>query len=144
MNDNSAARKYPELLAVLKQSDVRAFCSIASVLDVVELQQCVDEWFFGMESLDVARYFLDRGIKVTAAGRHGFTLLHDAAYANNVALIEWLVEHGADPNSRALLEQTPLVQSDDGMAVDAIHALVRAGADVSFKTRADMQCCIGP
>ncbi len=131
MNDNSAARKYPELLAALKRRDVQAFYSIASELEVVELQQCVDEWALGMESMDVARYLFDRGVNVNASGRHGFTLLHDAAYANNVALIEWLVDHGANPDSRTHLERTPLVQADDGMAVDAIHALVNAGANVN-------------
>jgi hemoglobin len=68
---------------------------------------------------------------------HGRTLLHDAAGAGNLQVVEWLLELGADPNATYGGGHAPLYDvgnactAETGPAV--VHALVRAGARVDAR-----------
>jgi hemoglobin len=68
---------------------------------------------------------------------HGRTLLHDAADAGNLQVVEWLLELGADPNATDGGGHAPLYgvgnacKAETGAAV--VHALARAGAQVDAR-----------
>jgi hypothetical protein len=57
---------------------------------------------------DTARYLIDHGVDVKAAGQFGWTALHSASYQGITDLIEFLVSNGADVNAKDGLGQTPL------------------------------------
>ena len=74
---------------------------------------------------------------------YGRTLLHDAAGAGSLTIVELLLRLGADPNARAGFGHTPLYSvgnaysDENGGAV--VRALVHGGADVN--ARADVKRC---
>jgi ankyrin repeat protein len=57
---------------------------------------------------DTARYLLDHGADVNAAGQFGWTALHSASYQGITDLIEFLVSKGAKIDAKDGLGQTPL------------------------------------
>src|SRR4030095_14485952 len=59
----------------------------------------------------------------------GRALLHDAAAANSVEIINVLLSHGADVNVRAYGLKTPLHRSALNGCVEACEVLLKAGAD---------------
>ena len=66
----------------------------------------------------------------------GETPLHYAAMLNNTALIEWMIENGADVGIRAKDNGTPLHRALEFGSIDAAH-LVRA----RMMRRLAVQCC---
>ena len=60
------------------------------------------------KAIEAARYALELGIDINAAGEWGATALHAAAYHAADELIRFLVENGADLNATDWEEQTPL------------------------------------
>lgn len=63
-------------------------------------------------------------------------VLHLLARRGDVAGVEWLLAHGADPNRRWPLWDavvTPLHVAACGGNVDVVHALLRAGADPAVR-----------
>jgi truncated hemoglobin YjbI len=67
----------------------------------------------------------------------GRTLLHDAATAGNVAIVEELMRLGADPNAVDDAGHAPLYYVGNGCALESgrevVHALARAGANVNVQ-----------
>jgi ankyrin repeat protein len=59
-------------------------------------------------AIDTARYLIDHGADVNAAGQFGWTALHSAAYQGITDLIEFLVSKGAKIDAKDGLGQTPL------------------------------------
>jgi ankyrin repeat protein len=57
---------------------------------------------------DTARYLLDHGADVNAAGQFGWTALHAASYQGITDLIEFLVSKGAKIDAMDSFRQTPL------------------------------------
>jgi ankyrin repeat protein len=54
-----------------------------------------------------------------------------------VDLVRLLIAHGADPNQRGINDYTPLHMAVSVGSVEAIDALLEAGADPSLRTRID-------
>ena len=59
-------------------------------------------------SVETARYLVDHGADVNAAGQFGWTALHSASYQGITDLIEFLVSKGAKIDEKDGLGQTPL------------------------------------
>jgi len=59
-------------------------------------------------AIDTARYLIDHGADVNAAGQFGWTALHSASYQGITDLIEFLVSKGAKVDAKDGLGQTPL------------------------------------
>jgi uncharacterized protein len=59
-------------------------------------------------SVETARYLVDHGADVNAAGQFGWTALHSASYQGITDLIEFLVSKGAKIDAKDGLGQTPL------------------------------------
>ncbi|HOS94816.1 MAG TPA: ankyrin repeat domain-containing protein, partial [Armatimonadota bacterium] len=63
----------------------------------------------------------------------GATPLHHAAQGGCVRAVQWLLDHGADPNARRADGGTALHAAAAAGQVKAAEALVRAGAAVAAK-----------
>ena len=59
-------------------------------------------------ALETARYLVDHGADVNAAGQFGWTALHSATYQGITDLIEFLVSKGANIEAMDGFRQTPL------------------------------------
>jgi ankyrin repeat protein len=89
--------------------------------------------------VEIARDLVARGADVRARNRRGAEPLHAAVMGEpgaphwhperQRALIEYLVEAGADPNAVALGAVTPLHRAVRNRCSMAVAALLRAGAD---------------
>ena len=79
------------------------------------------------------------GTSLARADCDGFTALHSAAMHRNLELLKALLEAGADPNAltRDQLRVSPLMlavndaEAEHAWQVEAVHALVAAGASLS-------------
>jgi uncharacterized protein len=59
-------------------------------------------------AVETAKYLVEHGADVNAAGQFGWTALHAAAYQGLNDVIEFLVSKGADINAKDAFGQTPL------------------------------------
>jgi len=81
----------------------------------------------------IAILLLKYGARVNATIDHGETPLHKAALANNVALVQLLLENDAGPNIQQAQGMTPLhfaLFAGKGR-VQVVHLLIAHGADSS-------------
>ena len=97
--------------------------------------------------VNIVRYLLSRETEITHANAEevgGFTLLHYAAWHGNLAMIELLVELGADVNAPAshygykVTHISPLQAaaiSDDNLL--GVQFLVEKGAKIDYSSRTD-------
>ncbi|MDF1504032.1 ankyrin repeat domain-containing protein, partial [Roseisolibacter sp. H3M3-2] len=84
----------------------------------------------------VVRAILAAGADAKATTTSGATALHMAATAGNPDVVRALLEKGADPNAKeSQWGQTPLIFAAERDRGAAAAALVKAGADVSVRTR---------
>lgn len=94
-------------------------------------------------SVDVMRFFLDRGSNMLIPDQFGVTALHVASALDYSDMVHFLLENNADIESRTLLQsQTPLHFAAKSDAVHSIRALVKAGASISctdYKHRTPLQ-----
>jgi ankyrin repeat protein len=70
-------------------------------------------------ALDTARFLLDQGVDINAAGQFGWTALHSATYQGLNDVIELLVSRGANIDAFDKLGQTPLSISLSVLTKDA-------------------------
>lgn len=99
----------------------------------------------GFYPLGLAAYFkhpgavralLDLGADVhqAAANAAHVTALHAAVSANQLQVVEWLLDAGADPNARQQMDYTPLMGAAANARLDMIDLLLARGADPSLTT----------
>ena len=74
-------------------------------------------------------YISDNGILwMTEAGEGGNTPLHGAAVTGQVAMTEWLLEHGAYHSPVDYEGKTPIERARQNGRLDVVHALTSHGA----------------
>ncbi|XP_067367513.1 E3 ubiquitin-protein ligase UBR2 isoform X5 [Channa argus] len=94
-------------------------------------------------SVDVMRFFLDRGSDLLRPDQFGVTALHVASALDYQDMVQFLLEQKADPEASTLLDQqTPLHYAAKNDAVGSIHRLLQAGASINctdYKNRTPLQ-----
>ncbi|XP_035982353.1 transient receptor potential channel pyrexia isoform X2 [Fundulus heteroclitus] len=83
-------------------------------------------------SVDVMRFFLDRGSDHLSSDQFGVTPLHVASALDYEDMVQFLLDREADPNAPTVLDQqTPLHYAAKNDAVGSIELLLQAGASIS-------------
>ncbi|XP_040906231.1 transient receptor potential channel pyrexia [Toxotes jaculatrix] len=94
-------------------------------------------------SVDVMRFFLDRGSDLLRPDHFGVTALHVASALDYQDMVRFLLDQNADPEAQTLLDQqTPLHYAAKNDAVGSIRLLLQAGASISctdYKRRTPLQ-----
>ncbi|XP_039995617.1 transient receptor potential cation channel subfamily V member 5 [Xiphias gladius] len=94
-------------------------------------------------SVDVMRFFLDRGSDLLFPDQFGVTTLHVASALDYQDMVRFLLDRKADPEARTLLDQqTPLHYAAKNDAVGSIRLLLQAGASIcctDYKQRTPLQ-----
>jgi uncharacterized protein len=90
-------------------------------------------------SPEIAGVLLDAGADIEAPNRHKFAgpgnkPLHGATYLNRPDVVRYLLERGADPNSRDNAGFTALHLAVGNGWVECARALLEGGADVNART----------
>jgi ankyrin repeat protein len=88
---------------------------------------------------EIAGLLLDAGAEIEAPNRHKFAgpgnkPLHGATYMNRPEVVRYLLERGADPNSRDHAGLTPLHLAVGNGWVDCARTLLEGGADANART----------
>ncbi|CAJ1066637.1 hypothetical protein NQZ68_029674 [Xyrichtys novacula] len=94
-------------------------------------------------SVDVMRFFLDRGSDLLRPDHFGVTALHVASALDYQEMVQFLLDHKANPEARTVLDQqTPLHYAAKNDAAGSIRLLLQAGASISctdYKHRTPLQ-----
>ncbi|XP_017289949.1 transient receptor potential cation channel subfamily A member 1 isoform X2 [Kryptolebias marmoratus] len=94
-------------------------------------------------SVDVMKFFLDRGSDHLCSDQFGVTPLHVAAALDYEDMVQFLLDQNADPGAHTFLDrQTPLHYAAKNDAVGSIKLLLQAGAAISctdYKNRTPLQ-----
>ncbi|CAM9818886.1 unnamed protein product [Ectocarpus sp. 12 AP-2014] len=72
-----------------------------------------------------------RAMAYVCLERDSFAALDIASFYGNVSMMETLLKHGADPNTRSWRNLTALHKAAEGNEAEAIDVLVKAGAVIS-------------
>ena len=86
-------------------------------------------WYAGQGDLDIVKLFVAARINVNAKNSKGFTALHAAANEGHLAVVQFLVEKGADVNSDHD-GWTPLYMATGHGHLAVVQFLVEKGADI--------------
>ena len=95
-----------------------------------------------LNDMDSAKALIAGGIDISEldtrpqiAGPNGRRPLNWAAFQNNTAMIDLLLDAGADINATNLSGFTPLHHAVEGEAIEAIELLIKKGASLDLKTK---------
>ncbi|CEJ90318.1 hypothetical protein VHEMI06109 [[Torrubiella] hemipterigena] len=89
--------------------------------------------------VQAAEFLIKNGANVNEM-RYGCGVLHLAAEAGNLVMIELLLRHGANISARVPYGKTPLLYAIDANQPAAVEALLAAGADIEEPHRDDYGC----
>jgi hypothetical protein len=82
-------------------------------------------------ALKIAKWLLRAGADLNLADRNGVTPLHFACVAGNIAYVKFLLDNGANPNSRTVLdERIPSVFAAAYGHAEIVKLLIDNGADL--------------
>ena len=89
------------------------------------------------QQLHCASYLIQQGADVNLGNLHdGITPLHDAAREGDRDVVAFVLQKGAQVDSRSEKGTTPLMRAAVGGSVPAIRCLIAFGADVTLKDKA--------
>ena len=100
------------------------------------------DWATGKGQLDVIRLFLDDR-KVNLKDHHGLRLLSLAVTNGQVAVIQMLIDQGADLDSKDQRRRTPLSRAAEEGRDEVVRLLLDQGADVEPRMRLVERHCHG-
>jgi ankyrin repeat protein len=91
--------------------------------------------YFGHE--EIARSLVAAGADVNRPSRNAIRVapLHSAVASGSLALVNLLLEHGAQPDTVEFLEATPLHSAASTGSRGMVERLLKAGADPTRKTK---------
>jgi len=86
--------------------------------------------------LEVARHLASRGADINAVSTNGtgYTALTGAVASGHTAIVEWLLEHGANPNYRYAAGYSPLLTAAANGHLEIVKLLLAHGADAGAIT----------
>lgn len=90
-------------------------------------------------NLPALQEFVAQGVAIDSQTRGEVTALHEAAEAGHLAVVQWLLDHGAKPNARTLRNPgdpgsyTPLHLAVEKGHIDVARLLLQRGAKVNAK-----------
>jgi ankyrin repeat protein len=93
------------------------------------------------DDVEIARLLVRSGADARAANRYGATPLYAACLNGNAAMIELLLEGGANPNTR-LAGETALMTAARTGRVDALNALLAHGAAINASEPGQQQTAL--
>lgn len=98
-----------------------------------------------LESVEIQekelKALLSDGLNVLAKDSLGYTHLHWACYSNSATVVKFLLDHRADPNSKAKDDTTPIhcaVTSRKAAAASIVQLLMAYGADSNFQCKGEL------
>ena len=84
--------------------------------------------------MEAVNYLLDKGADSSLKSKDGRNLLHSASEGGNVVIIETVLSHGLDINSKDSGGDTPLMIAARNNKMEAVNYLLEKGADPSLKS----------
>ncbi len=92
-----------------------------------------------MEDMVELESLVAAGAKVTAkdTSLFNYTALHYAAENDQQEMIQFLIEHGAKVNAKSTEKKTPLHSAAEFNCIRSGEALIKGGADVNARLRAN-------
>jgi len=106
-------------ITVATTSEVERNALVAAVLD---------------EDMDEVKNLIIYGARLNARDRslEGMTPLHAAIETGNTEIMQFLLSHGAKPNSRDFQKRTPLMVMDEDADKEMIRILLNYGANIKL------------
>jgi ankyrin repeat protein len=101
-------RGYDEIVAIIKEEEQRRRDAKSGLKGVPEPDELFQAIASGDDERAIAMMEMNPALIRTRHHLLGWTPLHIAARALNARVIEWLLDHGADPNARGRHDFTPL------------------------------------
>jgi ankyrin repeat protein len=99
-------------------------------------------WAAHQDDLETARRLVTSGDDVKAANRFGATPLSEACLNGNGAMVDLLLKAGADANGTLPSGETMLMIASRTGKVEAVRALIAAGANVNAKESRGQQTAL--
>ena len=93
-------------------------------------------WSIRVSNNFVAKDLLE-SIDSNVIDENGYTCLHLAVVAENVAMVRFLLSEGANPNVQSNTGNTPLHMASNSDSIEVVQALLKNGADVFLSNAAN-------
>lgn len=93
--------------------------------------------FQAVRSLAIVKLLIQKGAVVTVTDNSMWTPLHRSAFYGPSPVVQFLLDHEADPVAKDADKETPLHKAAEGCQTDIIRILTEYGADVNERTSND-------
>ena len=128
--DNVEEFNYDYVDSLCKESDVNR----KDIHGQSVIHEIAREWH-----IDVCSFLKSRGVDIDVEDQWGRTPLFVAVASNNVPMLKWLIQQGADMNHRTIKGegQLPIHYATKFDAVEAFEALMELGSDPLIRDHRD-------